>query len=201
MASLRQPIHHLTSCMGLSVLKLHKSNLLNSFIQTRGWLREPVKACGWHPLLAVAFLLYCLRLRYTGKVFVLLVLGLASGVMVIPVFTCLLTDLVGCLETCFQSLRERLLINPCHDLLCLLLPLKLLVSPKDLPSVTIHLLHFYAPQLSKHQGLNNPIPLYQPLEVPWGRSSCEVSPLDARAHSAALSSLWPLITLPFFFSL
>lgn len=102
-------------------------------------------------------------------------LSLASGIMVIPVFTCLLTHLVGWLATCFQSLHERLHINPCHDLLCLLLPLKLLVSPKDLPSVTIHLLHFYAPQLSKHQCLSNLISHYQPLQVPQGRGSCKVS--------------------------
>lgn len=93
--------------------------------------------------------------------------------MVILLFTCLLTHLVGWLATCFQSLHERLHINPCHDLLCLLPPLKLLVSPKDLPSVTIHLLHFYAPQMSKHECLSNPISHYLPVEVPWGRGDGE----------------------------
>ena len=87
-------------------------------------------------------------------------LSLVSGVMVMVLFTCLLTHLVGSLATRFQSLHERLHVNPCHNLLCLLLPLKLLVFPKDLPSVTIHLLHFYAPQLSKHQCLSNPVSHY-----------------------------------------
>lgn len=69
MASLRQAIHHLTFCIGLTVLKLHKGNSLNSFSQARRRLGEPVKVSGWYPPLAVAFL----GLQYTSKVLVLLV--------------------------------------------------------------------------------------------------------------------------------
>lgn len=135
-------------------------------------------------------------------------LSLGSSLMIILVFACLLPHLVGWLATCFQSLHERLHINPCHNLLCLLLPLKLLVSPKDLPSVTIHLPYFYAPQLNKHQCLSNPIFIilgihihnlgcslrleqlwsFTPIWIPW----------DPTAHPAALSSMEPIKKFPIF---
>lgn len=165
MASLRQAIYHLTFYVGLSVLKLHKGNSLNSFGHIGRWLSELVQSSGWCPPLAVA----TVRARCSSSQ----CRSLASGLVVILLFTCLLTHLEGWLATCFQSLHERLHINPCHNLLCLLPPLKLLVSPKDLPSVTIHLLHFYAPQLSKHECLSNPISHYLPVEVPWGRGNGE----------------------------
>lgn len=69
MASSRQAIRQLMFYIGLSVLKLHKGNSLNSFSQTRRRLGELVKAGGWYPPLAVAFL----SLQNTSKMLVLLV--------------------------------------------------------------------------------------------------------------------------------
>lgn len=131
MASLRQAIYHLAFYVGLSVLKLHKGNLLNSFSHMGRWPSELVKSTIWCPPHGLWYQQGAYPLDAS-----------AQPAVVLLVFICLLTCLVGWRAACFQSLHERLHINPCHDLLCLLPPLKLLVSPKDLPSVTLHLLHF-----------------------------------------------------------
>lgn len=64
---------------------------------------------------------------------------------------------------------------------------KITCFPKGLPSVTIHLSHFYAPQLSKHQRLNNSISHYQSLEVPQGQGSCDFLPLAGFPETSGLT--------------